>query len=108
MSKGETKYQADLIGKIERLLPGCSVFKNNPEELQGVPDLLILFENHWAMLEVKLAHDSDVRPNQQYYVDHFNSMSFCAFIFPENEKEVLDALQSAFGVSRQTRLFKSK
>lgn len=108
MSKAETIYQADLITRLESLLPGCIVIKNNPEELQGVPDLLILFKNHWAMLEVKAAHDSDLRPNQQYYVDHFNSMSFCAFIFPENEKEVLDALQSAFGVSRQTRLFKPK
>lgn len=95
MSRGEILYQGRLANKIKQLLPGAIVFKNDPEQLQGVPDLLILYNDRWAMLEVKMAFDSDLRPNQEYYVEHFDNMSFCSFIYPENEKEVLDALQSA-------------
>jgi hypothetical protein len=100
MSKRETIYQARLIAKLEQMFPDCFVIKNNPDEIQGIPDLLILFESQWAMLEVKISADADFRPNQPYYVSLFDQMSFCAFIYPEIEEEVLDALQSAFGIKR--------
>ena len=89
----ESVYQSKLIKKIEQLLPGCVVIKNDPEQRQGLPDLLILYSYTWAMLEVKASATSPERPNQAYYVDLFNNMSFASFIFPENEEEVLDALQ---------------
>jgi hypothetical protein len=69
--------------------------KNDPSEMQGIPDILILYNNTWAMLEVKMAHDSDRRPNQEHYVRTFNNMSFAAFINPDNEEDVLNDLQSA-------------
>lgn len=97
MGRSEATYQRELIKRIERRLPGCVIVKNNPDELQGIPDLLILHGTHWAMLEVKLSRDADIQPNQPYYVDKFNEMSFSAFIYPEVEEEVLNALQSTFG-----------
>lgn len=97
-SKAETVYQAGLITRIERRLPGCFITTNDPRVWQGIPDLLVLYGPYWAMLEVKAAWDSDQRPNQAIYVDQFNAMSFAAFIYPENEEEVLDALQCTFGV----------
>jgi hypothetical protein len=100
--KSETAYRRELIKKIERLLPGCFITKNDPSENQGIPDILILFRNMWAMLEVKLDKSSPKQPNQPYYVDKFNEMSFASFINPQNEDQVLDDLQFAFGVSRQT------
>lgn len=100
MGKREVDYQRGLIKRIERRLPGCVVVKNNPDEIQGIPDLLVLFNNNWAMLEVKLDADSDVQPNQEYYVNKFNEMSFSAFIYPDVEEKVLDALQSTFGYRR--------
>lgn len=93
----EANYQAKLISKIQALFPGCFVLKNDPAEVQGLPDLLILFRGRWAMLEVKLSARSPRQPNQIYYVDLFGEMSFAAFIYPENEREILNDLQFAFG-----------
>lgn len=96
----ETTYQKRLINKLYKRFPGCFIVKNDPAENQGIPDILILFRNMWAMLEVKLTGTSDKQPNQDYYVGKFNDMSFASFINPQNEEQVLDDLQSTFGVSR--------
>ena len=100
MSRLESVYQAKLIGRIQRLLPDCVIIPTDPQNIQGIPDLLILFKWRWAMLEVKAASNSPIQPNQKYYVEQYNNMSFAAFIYPENEEEVLYALQSSFGVIR--------
>lgn len=92
----ENRYQAQLIDELHRRFPGCIVLKNDPNYLQGVPDLLLLVGDCWAMLEVKAAADSAVRPNQAYYVRMMDEMSFAAFIYPEVQEEVLDALQQSF------------
>lgn len=92
----ERDYQRALIDKLERLFPGCFILKNDPGYLQGVPDLLVLHGGRWAMLEVKASAKAATRPNQNYYVELLNRMSFAAFIYPSNEQEVLDALARAF------------
>jgi hypothetical protein len=95
----ERNYQAKLIKKLRALLPGCFILKNDSSYMQGVPDLLVLFGTRWAMLEVKKAYprpgSDDFEPNQEYYIEKLNDMSFCACIYPTNENEVLRALQSA-------------
>jgi len=96
----EKLYQRALVKKVERLFLGCFIVKNDPAENQGIPDLLILFGNRWAMLEVKLDDDSDLQPNQDYYINMFGKMSFASFINPDTEEVVLRDLQSAFRVSR--------
>lgn len=95
----EAAYQAKLIKKIQRMFPECFILKNDPSENQGVPDILILFGIQWAMLEVKLSESSPMQPNQEYYISMFDNMSFASFIYPENEEQVLDDLQSTLGVS---------
>lgn len=100
----ETVYQRKLIKKLEYMFPGCVIMKNDPSENQGVPDILILFNDNWAMLEVKKSSKASERPNQGYYVDRFNDMSFAAFIHPQNEEQVLHDLQSALGVNREARI----
>lgn len=100
----EARYQGDLIHKLRDLFPGCVVLKNDSGYLQGVPDLLVLYRNRWAMLEVKPSSKADHQINQDYYVGLFDDMSFASYIYPENEEEVLDALQSAFGSERAARL----
>ena len=100
----EAQYQAKLIKKIEDLLPGCFILKNDPGYKPGVPDLIILFSYMWAMLEVKLSEESYVRPNQVHYVRLLNSMSFASFINPDNEENVLYDLQCAFGLIRPPRI----
>ncbi len=96
--KSEAAYQAKLIKKLEKLFPGCYIRKNDPAETQGIPDILILYGNRWAQLEVKLSDTASKQPNQQFYVDMFNEMSFASFINPQNENEVLDELQKALSL----------
>lgn len=93
ISKLESKYQANLIKLLKSMFPGCIVLKNDPNYLQGVPDLIILYNDRWAALEVKRGSNATHRPNQQYYVQKMNDMSFSAFIYPENEEVVLNELQ---------------
>lgn len=104
----ENIYQLRLIRRIEKTFPGCVVIKNDPRHIQGIPDLLILFENQWAMLEVKTSADAPVEPNQLYYITLWNEMSYASFIYPENEERIFDELQLTFGTRRQTRVSQSK
>lgn len=89
----ESTYQHSLKKRIEERLPGCYVLKNDPNWIQGIPDLTILYKDKWATLEVKRSEDADHQTNQDWYVNDMQSLSFSAFIFPENEKEILDELQ---------------
>jgi hypothetical protein len=100
----ESEYQAYLINVIEDLLPGAIVLKNDPRYIQGIPDLTILFNGGWAALEVKVSERAKIRPNQEYYIEHLNIMSFAAFIYPENEEQVLHELQRSFGSSGPARV----
>ena len=100
----ENKYQADLIKRIKERFPGCQVLKNDPGHQQGMLDLTILYGEWWAALEVKASANAQHQPNQDYYVHHLGSMGFASFIYPENEEEVLDALQDAFSSRRQSRV----
>lgn len=93
----ESKFQADLIKKLKKMFPGCIVLKNDPNHVQGIPDLTIFYKNKWATLEVKKSEKASHQPNQQYYVDKMNEMSYSAFIYPENKEEVLNELSLAFG-----------
>ena len=94
MGKRENAFQSELIKEIKELLPGCMVLKNDPEYIQGIPDLTIFYKDRWATLEVKRASNASHIPNQDNYVDKMNEMSFSRFISPENKKEILNELQS--------------
>lgn len=91
----ESAFQANLIRRIKTILPDCIVLKNDPNYIQGMPDLLILENDRWAALEVKISSTATHQPNQNYYVDKMNRMSYAAFICPENEEEILYELQQA-------------
>lgn len=94
--KKEREFQPDLIKEIKGLFPGCIVQKLDSSYIQGIPDLLILFGKHWAILECKKSDKEKFRPNQEYYIDILNKMSFSRMICPENKEEVLNDLQQAF------------
>ena len=92
----ENKFQSNLIKEIKKLFPGCMVLKNDPTYIQGIPDLVVLYKDKWASLEVKKSATASHRPNQNYYVEKMNAMSFSRFIFPENKDEVLTDLARLF------------
>ena len=94
--KKESDFQAALIRKIKDRFPGAIVLKNDPNYIQGFPDLTIFWNDKWAVLECKKSESAAKRPNQEYYVRLTNTMSFGRFIFPENEEDVLDELQRAW------------
>lgn len=104
MAAQERFYQRALIRKLNKMFPDCVILKNDTEYIQGIPDLTILYAGNWAMLEVKAKWDSPTQPNQEYYIDMLNMMSFAAFIYPENEEEVLHALQQSLKPRRSTRI----
>ena len=96
-AKLESSFQSALIRQIENdILPGSIVMPVKREV--GKPDLLVLYNDHWAALECKRESNSHRQPNQPYWVDRMNFMSFARFISPENKEEVLRELQSAFKV----------
>lgn len=94
----ESAFQAKLIKDLKAMLPGCAVLKNDPNYIQGVPDLLILYNNRWAALECKRSKNASHRPNQEYYISKMDGMSFAAFVYPENREDILDELQRSFEV----------
>ena len=92
----ENKFQANLKKELKKMFPGCIVTKMDSGDIQGIPDLLILFGKKWASLECKQNANAKKQPNQEYYVGLMNEMSFSRFICPENKEEVLDELYKAF------------
>ena len=98
MPKKENQFQAELIGELENRYKGCIVMKNDPNYIQGIPDLTILHNSKWAALEVKKSQSEKHQPNQDDYVDQMNGMSFASFIYPENKSAVLGELDVFFGV----------
>ena len=98
----ESKFQANLIKKIKNRFEGAIVLKNDSSYIQGIPDLLILWHERWAALECKKSETASRQPNQEYYVSLMNDMSFAAFIYPENEEDILDAIQRSFEAERPT------
>lgn len=92
----ESEYQSKLIKKLKNMFPGCMVQKQDSGYIQGIPDLDIKYGKKWATLEVKIDEKANHQPNQDYYVDKMNGMSFSRFIFPENEEQVLTELTLFF------------
>ena len=93
--KSEAAYQSELKKRIKQRWPKCIVLKQDSQQLQGIPDLVLFFPEHsekYAMLEVKQSQTASHRPNQDYYVELFNKCSFAAFVYPENEAAVLNEI----------------
>lgn len=96
MGKLENKFQADLIKELKKKYPDSIIVKNDALYIQGIPDLTIFNGPKWATLECKKDEKSSHRPNQDYYVNKMDGMSFSRFISPENKQEVLNELEVHF------------
>ena len=92
----ESKFKSDLMRDLKQRFPDCMIVKPDANTQQGIPDILILFREKWAALEIKRSLTSSRRPNQEYYVDRLGKMSYAAFVCPENKEEVLNALSETF------------
>lgn len=96
MSKLESKFQKELMDEIREQYPGCVILKNDSSYIQGFPDWTILYKDRWAVLEAKRERGAKKQPNQEYYVDKLDKMSFSRFVYPENKDEVLEDLERVF------------
>ena len=104
----ESKFQSKLIRQLKEKYPGSVVFKTDPRQIQGFRDLIILHGKHWGALEYKRSEDAKHQPNQDYWVNRLNKMSFASFIFPKNKEEVLRGLQSTLEPRRSSRVSRRK
>jgi len=102
----ESKFQSELIMDLKDLFPGCMVLKNDANYIQGIPDLLILYRNNWAALECKRSLYEPYQPNQEYYLEVMDDMSFASMICPENREAVLYELQQSFSIRGLARFSK--
>ena len=100
----ENKFKTGLVKEIKERFPGCKVVHLDPNEIQGIPDLLVLYGSTWAALEGKKSANAPHRPNQDYYVRQMNELSFAAFIYPENKEEILNAMERSFEAHRAARV----
>ena len=94
MGKLESDFQKKLKLELKSMFPGCIVTKLDSGDIQGIPDLLILYKNKWATLECKKNKNAKRQPNQPYYVETMNNMSFSRFTHPENKDDVLAELKN--------------
>ena len=92
----ERDYQKKLVKKLKDIFPGCIVLKNDAQLKQGIPDLLVLYKNKWAALEVKRSESAGHQSNQDLKVERMNEMSYASFIYPENEEQVFKEMREVF------------
>lgn len=104
----ESEFQSNLIKELKERFPNAIITKLDANHIQGIPDLLILEKDKWAVLECKRSANAKFRPNQAYYLEKMNNMSFASAIYPENKEEVLNELQSALRPSRSSRVSRRK
>ena len=98
LGKLESEFVFELKQELKRRFPGCFVVKLDANQVQGIPDLLVLWGSNWAILETKRGTKSVKQPNQEYYVALFDEMSFSEFVHPGNYQEVLDEMERAFSL----------
>jgi hypothetical protein len=100
----EGTFKLKLIRELEQLYPGAVILKNDANRHQGIPDHLILYGPHWAAFEAKASSRASHRPNQDYFIDLLNEMSFASFVYPQNKEKFLDELQQALRPGRRARV----
>ena len=104
----ESDFQSALIKDIEKRFEGAIVTKLDSGHIQGIPDLLVLYDDKWAALECKKSAKEHHQPNQDWYVEHMNQMSYASFIYPENKEKVLNEIEQSFKSGGAACVSKSK
>ena len=96
MAKLESAFQKELTDEIKRIFPGCKVIKNDSGYIQGFPDWTVLYRDRWAVFECKRYEGAPYQPNQEYYIEQLDDMSFSRCVYPENKEWFLDELYEHF------------
>lgn len=105
----ESAYKPQLMARIATRFArfGEVRFQHNDPNMpgsQGIPDLTVFIGPTWSLLEVKRSEKSKKRPNQDYWIDYWSKTAFTAVIHPQNEEEVLNALERSLEAGGSARL----
>lgn len=98
--KLEREFQAAFIAELRSLFPHAIILKNDSGYQQGIPDWIMLLDDRWFIFEIKRSPTASQQPNQEYYIDLLDAMSFAAFVYPQNKDQVLDAIQRSLRTRR--------
>ena len=93
----ESQFSTKFFAELREMFPGIMILKNDASYIPGIPDTLLLYNNKWAALEFKRSKKAAKKPNQEYYINYMNNMSYAAFVYPENSREVMNELCKALG-----------
>lgn len=96
LTQREHLFQKSVKQEIIDIFPSCVIHKNPTGVHDGFPDLVCYLGDTWFMLECKRSKDEEHQPNQDWWVDRLNKMSYASFIFPENREEVFCQLRQKF------------
>lgn len=93
----EAEYKPLMLERLEKRFSSYGAIwwqHNDPNapKSQGIPDLTVYIGGRWFLLEVKRSEKSKKRPNQDWWIEKWSQVTFCAVIFPENEEEVFHAM----------------
>ncbi len=102
----ESVFKTKLIKELEKEYPGAVILKNDANRHQGIPDHIILYGQRWAMFDAKRSQYAPHQPNQDYFIELLNQMSYASFVYPENKEVFLYELQQALRSGRRTRILK--
>lgn len=92
----ETEFKKEFLDRVKREFPDCEITRGNSATKQGIPDTFVFYDNAWVALEFKISPDAATRPNQSWYVERFNKMSYATFVYPDNADEVFREIQHTF------------
>ena len=77
----ESDFQANTIKKLKVMFPGAIITKLDASYILGIPEVLILWGQRWAVFEFKKYVHATKRQNPDSYVDRMNTMSFARVIY---------------------------
>lgn len=80
--KIESNFQADLKKEIETLFPGAVIMKNDPNDIQGIPDLTVIWRDHWAWLECKTRNKCSQTVEPRFLYSVCTPLFFRGFYLP--------------------------
>ena len=95
----EATFRTKWLNKFKKLSPDIFIEFADPKRKNGIPDVIIFYKKKYARLETKRSKNASKRLHQQYYIDYFNSQGiYAAFLTPENQEEVYNALRRYFKI----------
>lgn len=89
------KFKDDFGKRMEKHDQQYDIIENKSQR-RSTLDTIFLGRRVWAALEFKKEKGASEQPNQDYYVDKWNKLSYARIVYPDNAEEVLDELEELF------------